>query len=85
VELVIFYKSKGLHEPALELLQKLSVGDECEQLKGIRPTIEYLQSINDQGLIRKYAKWVLNKDPIEGLKVLYNQKANTIRFSQEIW
>lgn len=72
MELVIFYKSKGLHEKALDLLKELSDGVKCEQLKGIRPTIEYLQSINNTDLIKKYSKWVLCTDPIEGLKVLYS-------------
>lgn len=65
-ELILFYKSKGMHKIALDLLKKLS---EEDILKGLRPTIDYLLGIDDKELILEYSKWVLIKDPTEGLEI----------------
>lgn len=74
-ELVLFYKSKGLHERALVLLKQLGKGDKNKEvgftdLNGVRPTIKYLQELKgDDKFILKFSRWVLKREPILGLKI----------------
>ncbi|KAL9656228.1 hypothetical protein ABK040_007843 [Willaertia magna] len=94
-ELVMFYKTKGLHDKALELLKQL--GDKSSNfssntsdtnmvysdLMGVMPTIKYLQELennivtnsnnnNNQQLLQlilEFSKWVLQTEPLRGLKI----------------
>lgn len=76
-ELVLFYKSKGLHDRALTLLKQLGNADknkdsgiEYTDLVGVRPTIKYLQDLKgDEKFILKFSRWVLKREPILGLKI----------------
>nr|CAG4715111.1 unnamed protein product [Naegleria fowleri] len=77
-ELVIFYKTKGLHERALELLKLL--GDKSSSstafytdLMGVMPTVNYLRDLQQAGegkqYIMEFSKWVLQAEPLRGLKI----------------
>lgn len=43
-ELIVLYKTKGLHEKALDLLQR-QANCEDSSLWGVEPTIQYLQTL----------------------------------------
>ncbi|XP_039293207.1 vam6/Vps39-like protein [Nilaparvata lugens] len=69
-ELVILYQTKGIHNKALEILQKQS--DQSDGgLKGPDWTIQYLQGLGKEhiNLIIQFSGWVLDKHPEDGLKI----------------
>lgn len=69
-ELIILYQTKGQHKKALELLEKQSKENDSS-LKGTERTIQYLQHLgrDHMDLILKFAGWVLEQDPGEGLRI----------------
>jgi hypothetical protein len=69
-ELVLFYKTKNLHEKALLLLKSLGSSDSFTDLKGVEPTITYLSDLKDQpDLLMTYSKWILASQPLRALVV----------------
>jgi hypothetical protein len=89
-ELVTFYRMRGLHEQALSLLKRMGQGsigtgetDAVVDLTGVRPTIKYLQALeSSNSLMLNYARWVLQKEPILGLKIF--QSSNCTLSPDEI-
>ncbi|XP_017882997.1 vam6/Vps39-like protein isoform X2 [Ceratina calcarata] len=69
-ELIILYQTKGQHRKALELLEKHAKENDSS-LKGTARTIQYLQHLgkDHMDLILKFAGWVLNEDPEQGLRI----------------
>ncbi|XP_043251331.1 vam6/Vps39-like protein [Colletes gigas] len=69
-ELIILYQTKGQHRKALELLEKHAKEND-PSLKGTERTIQYLQHLGKDyiDLILKFAGWVLNEDPEQGLRI----------------
>ena len=69
-ELIILYQTKGQHKKALELLEK-QAKEVDSSLKGSERTIRYLQNLGKDhiDLILKFAGWVLDQDPGEGLRI----------------
>ncbi|XP_031839789.1 vacuolar protein sorting 39 [Nomia melanderi] len=69
-ELIILYQTKGQHRKALELLEKHAKEND-PSLKGTERTILYLQHLgkDHMDLILKFAGWVLNEDPEQGLRI----------------
>ncbi|XP_017764075.1 PREDICTED: vam6/Vps39-like protein [Eufriesea mexicana] len=69
-ELIILYQTKGHHRKALELLEKHAKENDSS-LKGTAGTIQYLQHLGKDhiDLILKFAGWVLNDDPEQGLRI----------------
>lgn len=69
-ELIILYQTKGQHRKALELLEKHAKENDSS-LKGTAGTIQYLQHLGKDhiDLILKFAGWVLNDDPEQGLRI----------------
>ena len=69
-ELIILYQTKGQHKKALELLEKHAKENDSS-LKGTERTIQYLQHLgkDHMDLILKFAGWVLNEDPEQGLRI----------------
>ncbi|KAK9500068.1 hypothetical protein O3M35_001406 [Rhynocoris fuscipes] len=69
-ELILLYKTKGLHDKALDLLQKQAMVEDSP-LRGHDPTIQYLQNLGKDyiNLILKYSEWVLEAYPEDGLKI----------------
>lgn len=69
-ELIILYQTKGQHRKALELLEKHAKENDSS-LKGTERTIQYLQHLgkDNMDLILKFAGWVLNEDPEQGLRI----------------
>ncbi|XP_076171948.1 vacuolar protein sorting 39 isoform X2 [Ptiloglossa arizonensis] len=69
-ELIILYQTKGQHRKALELLEKHAKEND-PSFKGTERTIQYLQSLGKDhiDLILKFASWVLNEDPDQGLRI----------------
>ncbi|KAG9430938.1 vam6/Vps39-like protein isoform X1 [Apis mellifera carnica] len=69
-ELIILYQTKGQHRKALELLEKHAKENDSS-LKGTARTIQYLQHLGKDyiDLILKFAGWVLNEDPEQGLRI----------------
>ncbi|KAJ8671700.1 hypothetical protein QAD02_002964 [Eretmocerus hayati] len=69
-ELIILYQTKGQCKKALELLEKQSKEIDSS-LKGPERTIQYLQhhGKDHMDLILKFAGWVLDQDPGQGLPI----------------
>ncbi|KOX73555.1 Vam6/Vps39-like protein [Melipona quadrifasciata] len=69
-EFIILYQTKGQHRKALELLEKHAKENDSS-LKGTARTIQYLQQLgkDHMDLILKFASWVLNEDPEQGLRI----------------
>uniref|UniRef100_A0A1B6EG03 Vacuolar sorting protein 39/Transforming growth factor beta receptor-associated domain-containing protein n=2 Tax=Clastoptera arizonana TaxID=38151 RepID=A0A1B6EG03_9HEMI len=69
-ELIILYQTKGLHNKALELLQK-QADQPDSNLRGYERTVHYLQNLgrDNISLIFQFAGWVLEAHPEEGLKI----------------
>ncbi|KAI8331468.1 CNH domain-containing protein [Blakeslea trispora] len=75
-ELVDLFNCKGLHSRALDLLEKL--GRESDgPLRGVSPTIRYLQKLglDHFDLVLQYSKWVLEKDPEQGMDIFIGDLA----------
>ncbi|KAH8419148.1 hypothetical protein KR222_006707 [Zaprionus bogoriensis] len=73
-ELIILYDGKGKHKKALTLLkEQANINDSV--LQGHKRTIAYLQSLGEDNLplIFEFADWVLEKDPLEGLKIFTDE------------
>lgn len=69
-ELIILYQTKGQHKKALQVLQsQAKVPD--SSLFGYEKTIQYLQQLGSEHkqLIFEFSGWVLNENPIDGLKI----------------
>lgn len=68
-ELVLLYKSKGLHQRALEMLAKL--GTQPGPLQGPRMTIRYLKTLGSDNIeaILQFSKWPLEIAPTEALDI----------------
>jgi len=69
--LVDFYKGKGQHRKALELLK--TVHTMPGEMQGVRPTVNYLQrlGVDHLDLIQEFGTWILQLDPEVAIKVLY--------------
>ncbi|XP_024940137.1 vam6/Vps39-like protein isoform X2 [Cephus cinctus] len=69
-ELIILYQTKGQHKKALELLEK-QARESDSSLRGTERTIQYLQHLGKDhiDLILKFAGWVLEQDPEQGLRI----------------
>ncbi|KAK7066121.1 Vam6/Vps39-like protein [Halocaridina rubra] len=69
-ELVLFYRSRGHHKKALQLLQRHSDNAESS-LHGCEATISYLQNLGPEyiDLIGEYSEWVLKSHPRDGLRI----------------
>ncbi|XP_014212191.1 vam6/Vps39-like protein [Copidosoma floridanum] len=69
-ELIILYQTKGQHKKALELLEEQAKENDSS-LKGTERTIQYLQHLgkDHMDLILKFAGWVLEQEPGEGLRI----------------
>eukprot|EP01135_Chromosphaera_perkinsii_P010752 Nk52_evm31s2209 gene=Nk52_evmTU31s2209 len=80
-ELILLYKSKGLHRKALELLYRYgnrSNNDALEllnkpelHLQGPTQTVSYLKTLDkeDAALLLEFSSWVLKRHPEEGLTI----------------
>ncbi|KAG0343692.1 Vam6/Vps39-like protein [Podila humilis] len=68
-ELVDFYKGKGQHRKALELLK--TVHTMPGEMSGVRPTVSYLQrlGIDHFNLIQEFGTWILEQDPDVAIKI----------------
>ncbi|KAI9281130.1 CNH domain-containing protein [Sporodiniella umbellata] len=83
-ELVDLYNCKGMHERALDLLKKLE--DQTDgPLRGVSSTIRYLQKLGaDQfDLVLKYSRWVLEKDPKNGMDIFIDDLAESETFPRD--
>ncbi|XP_061706841.1 LOW QUALITY PROTEIN: vam6/Vps39-like protein, partial [Cydia pomonella] len=74
-ELVILYQIKGQHRKALQLLKEQAKHSDFEQ-KGIRMTIEYLQTMGTENLdiIFEFSDSILKDHPKEALKIFTEDK-----------
>ncbi|KAL8935017.1 MAG: hypothetical protein Q9216_005626 [Gyalolechia sp. 2 TL-2023] len=85
-DLVDFYSGKGLHQQALELLEKFGKkeqGDEtASQLAGPHRTVVYLQNLPSEmiDLILDFVQWPLDEDPDLGMEVFLadSERAETL-------
>ncbi|KAG0335759.1 Vam6/Vps39-like protein [Podila horticola] len=68
-ELVDFYKGKGQHRKALELLK--TVHTTPGEMHGVRPTMNYLQrlGVDHFNLIQEFGTWILELDPEVAIKI----------------
>ncbi|KAG0095622.1 Vam6/Vps39-like protein [Podila epicladia] len=68
-ELVDFYKGKGQHRKALELLK--TVHSMPGEMHGVRPTVNYLQrlGVDHFNLIQEFGTWILELDPEVAIKI----------------
>ncbi|KAL0481518.1 vacuolar protein sorting protein VPS39 [Acrasis kona] len=68
-ELITFFRTKELHEQALQLLKNLS-RSESKEMSGVNPTIQYLTQLKTRpDLIMSYSKWVLAQEPLRALGI----------------
>ncbi|XP_060583143.1 vam6/Vps39-like protein isoform X2 [Ruditapes philippinarum] len=69
-ELIILYEQQDLQEKALQVMKSQSSNSKSS-LYGLQPTIHQLQQLGKDhlGLIFEYAKWVMETDPYEGIKI----------------
>ncbi|XP_068220684.1 vam6/Vps39-like protein isoform X3 [Palaemon carinicauda] len=75
-ELVYFYRSRGHHKRALQLLQRHSDNPESV-LYGHDHTICYLQNLGPEyiDLIGEYSEWVLKSHPKDALRIFIGDRA----------
>ena len=69
-DLVEFYRGKQLHNQALNLLKQSIIVDSIEKM------VLYLQGLDmnrHQAVIVQYAKWVLEKDVRQGIKIFVDR------------
>ncbi|KAL1915253.1 uncharacterized protein VTP21DRAFT_7529 [Calcarisporiella thermophila] len=73
-ELVDMYNGKGLHRKALDLLKEIGQSGEGP-LRGIWPTVSYLQRLDSEhlDLILEYSTWVLEVDPENGMQIFMDE------------
>ncbi|KAG0022469.1 Vam6/Vps39-like protein [Entomortierella chlamydospora] len=73
-ELVDFYRGKGQHLKALELLK--SVHSLPGDMHGILPTVHYLQrlGVDNLNLILEFSPWILELDPLVAMKVFIDDE-----------
>ncbi len=85
-DLVDFLYGKGLHEQALELLEKLGKGERGKethsQLVGPHRTVAYLQNLPPEmiDIILRFVEWPLSEDPELGMQVFLadSERAETL-------
>lgn len=78
IELVLLYKSKGLHQAALDLLCRMGQTPKgTNVLSGPQETIRYLKALGAQhlDLILHFSKWVMNTAPEESLAIFTEERA----------
>ena len=77
-ELILLYKSKGLHAKALKRLKTLAK-ESGSPMAGPHPTVEYLRGlgVNSFDLILEYSVWVLGAHPQIGLEIFTYDNAAT--------
>jgi hypothetical protein len=70
-ELVLFYRSKGLHRKALDVLAGLAKGPDDAPLHGPDATVHYLHGLGAENidLVLHFSKWLLEAHPQAGLRV----------------
>ncbi|KAF9438235.1 Vam6/Vps39-like protein [Entomortierella beljakovae] len=68
-ELVDFYRGKGQHRKALDLLK--SVHSVPGDMYGVLPTVHYLQrlGVDHLSLILEFGTWILELDPLVAMKI----------------
>ncbi|KNC56116.1 vesicle fusion protein [Thecamonas trahens ATCC 50062] len=70
-ELVLLYKSKGLHRKSLEMLRKLAKNHSTGPMSGPTPSIEYLRDlgVDHLDLILEFSVWILASHPKSALSI----------------
>ncbi|KAI1318862.1 Vacuolar morphogenesis protein 6 [Mortierella claussenii] len=73
-ELVDFYRGKGQHRKALELLK--SIHTTSGEMYGVLPTVNYLQrlGVDQLNLILEFGTWILELDPIVAMKIFIDDE-----------
>ncbi|KAG0263458.1 Vam6/Vps39-like protein [Mortierella polycephala] len=73
-ELVDFYRGKGQHRKALELLK--TVHNLPGEMHGVLPTVSYLQRLGSEHfkLILEFGTWILELDPIVAMKIFIDDE-----------
>ncbi|KAF9960501.1 Vam6/Vps39-like protein [Mortierella alpina] len=73
-ELVDFYRGKGQHRKALELLK--TVHSSPGEMQGVLPTVSYLQRLGAEhfNLILEFGTWILMEDPDLGMKIFIDDE-----------
>ncbi|KAL8762432.1 MAG: hypothetical protein Q9184_001560 [Pyrenodesmia sp. 2 TL-2023] len=84
-DLVDFLHGKGLHEQALELLERLGKSEKGEknpQLAGPHRTVAYLKTLPPEmiDIILRFVEWPLSEDPELGMEVFLadSERAETL-------
>uniref|UniRef100_A0A6B2KXZ8 CNH domain-containing protein n=1 Tax=Arcella intermedia TaxID=1963864 RepID=A0A6B2KXZ8_9EUKA len=74
-ELIALYRSRGLHEYALDELQRYG-SDRDKELAGVRPSVEYMKNLGAEhlDLIIKHSGWVVKQQPIQGLEIFLHDR-----------
>ncbi|KAI8993253.1 CNH domain-containing protein [Pilobolus umbonatus] len=83
-ELVDLYNCKGLHSKALDLLERLGKQSDGP-LRGVSHSIRYLQKLGLEhfDLVLNYSRWVLEKDPKQGMDIFIDDLAEVETFPRE--
>ncbi|KAJ8299668.1 hypothetical protein KUTeg_023728 [Tegillarca granosa] len=71
--LALLYKYHSENDKALHIWTRLVNGEiKDEAFPGLQFVIEYLSNLTDHELVWKYVDWILEKDPENGVKALFN-------------
>lgn len=82
-ELIILYKSRGLHRKSLELLKNHF---QDYPHAGLEKAVQYLQNLGYEHMeiICEYAKWVLQERPEIGLKIFTADQPETEQLDRQL-
>ena len=85
--LATLLQGKGLQREALEVWQKMGIGEYLESgMDGVAPTVALLSqcghTAKEQELVWVFSFWVLQKQPLEGLKIFTASRPRSQQLSR---
>ena len=76
--LALLFKQRGQDVKALDMWSKLGSEDVFDNGRdGVKETVAYLSEHDNHALVMQYSRWVLQKDPEEGLKIFTSAQRQT--------
>lgn len=76
--LALLFKQRGQDVKALDMWSKLGSEDVFDNGRdGVKETVSFLSGHDNHMLVMQYSRWVLQKDPEEGLKIFTSAQRQT--------
>lgn len=76
--LALLFKQRGQDVKALDMWSKLGSEDVFDNGRdGVKETVSFLSGHDNHMLVMQYSRWVLQKDPEEGLKIFTSTQRQT--------